>query len=375
MTEQNGSRRLHIGILGCRGIPNHYGGYEQFAEYLACGLVRKGHQVGVYISSLHPYAADSWRGVRLIRRQDPENRLGAFGQFIYDLNCLRDARRRKFDVLLQLGYTSSAVWYPVWPADARNIVHLDGLEWKRSKYNYPVRQFLKWMEKLVTRRADALIADSPVIKNYTRETYRCHSELIAYGAETAIQPDLKHLEKMGLEPGNYLLAISRFVPENNLELILEGHRNSDCARPLIVIGNAGNRYGAWLTGRYASPVIRFPGPIYDKPVLDSLRAYAGLYLHGHSVGGTNPSLLEAMACRVPICAHRNDFNAAVLGPDAYYFRDSREVSQIISNFERQAAPEGWTEANFRKIQTDYQWPVIVDRMEKLFFKVLDESRR
>src|SRR5438045_1972055 len=124
--------KLKIGILGCRGIPNAYGGFEQFAEYLSAALVERGHDVWVYNSHKHPYQYNVWKGVHIVHCIDWEYRLGAAGQFVYDYNCLTDARKRNFDVLLQLGYTSNSIWYMRWPKNTINLVNMDGLEWKRT---------------------------------------------------------------------------------------------------------------------------------------------------------------------------------------------------------------------------------------------------
>src|SRR5436190_17197589 len=152
---------MKIGILGTRGIPNAYGGFEQFAEHLSAGLVKKGHEVVVYNSSLHPYQHEQWHGVQIIHCKDPENKLGTAGQFFYDWNCINDARKRDFDIVLHLGYTSDSLWHWRWPRKAINIVNMDGLEWKRSKYNRVTQRFLKWAESLAANNADILIADSP----------------------------------------------------------------------------------------------------------------------------------------------------------------------------------------------------------------------
>ncbi len=138
---------LKIAILGCRGIPNRYGGFEQFAEKLSVGLVEGGHQVWVYNSHNHPCRDALWRGVHRVLCYDPEYRLGQFGQFIYDWNCIRDSRRRGFDIILQLGNTSSSVWHRQLPRASVVVTNMDGLEWKRSKYNRPVQRFLKYAEK------------------------------------------------------------------------------------------------------------------------------------------------------------------------------------------------------------------------------------
>ena len=163
---------LKIAILGTRGIPNHYGGFEQFAEYLAKGLVERGFEVSVYNSHNHPYREKTWNGVEIIHCYDPEDKIGTAGQFIYDLNCIKDSRKRDFDIILQLGYTSSSVWNRFLPRKRTIITtNMDGLEWKRSKYSKPVQQFLKRAEGLAVKFSDHLIADSKGIREYLKEKY------------------------------------------------------------------------------------------------------------------------------------------------------------------------------------------------------------
>src|SRR5215469_9735731 len=151
---------MNIGIIGTRGIPNQYGGFEQFAEFIAPALVERGHAVTVYNSSLHPYKENNWKGVNLVHQYDAEGKLGTAGQFIYDFNCIKDSRKRKFDVILQLGYTSSSVWSFLFPKKSVLVTNMDGLEWKRTKYSKPVRRFLRYAEKWAATYSDFLIADS-----------------------------------------------------------------------------------------------------------------------------------------------------------------------------------------------------------------------
>ncbi len=139
---------MYIGIMGTRGIPNQYGGFEQFAQFLSEGLVKRGHEVAVYNSSNHPYQEKYFKGVEIIHCKDPENSLGTAGQFIYDRNCILDAQRKNFDVLLHLGYTSDSAWYRLWPASSAHIINMDGTEWKRSKYGWLTRKFLRYAESL-----------------------------------------------------------------------------------------------------------------------------------------------------------------------------------------------------------------------------------
>lgn len=366
-------KKIRLGILGSRGIPNRYGGYEQFAQYLSEGLVQRGHEVWVYNSSLHPYQASSFQGVNLIHCFDPENRLGSFGQFVYDFNCLRDARSRPFDILFQLGYTSSAIWYPLWPKRMIQVMHMDGLEWKRSKYSRKVQQFLLRMEKIAASRADALIADSTAIEDYLRDTYQKEAQFIPYGTKSNIEPSAKHLEDFNLEQGEYALVIARFVPENHLEEIIEGVVNSRFNKPLVLIGAADQSFGKHLQAKYAAEQIRFLGGIYDQEKLDSLRYFAHLYFHGHSVGGTNPSLLEAMACEVPICAHDNVFNRSVLGENAHYFSNSATLSGLLDQASYASRHVEWVRRNRERISEQYQWTQIVSAYESFFLRLLADN--
>src|ERR1044071_7073691 len=139
---------MKIGIMGTRGIPNNYGGFEQLAEYLSAGLAQKGHEVYVYNPHYHPYKESSWGKVNIIHCIDRQRSIGTVAQFFYDLACIKDARKRKYDILLHLGYTSDSIWWKKWPKQSVNIVNMDGMEWSREKYNRITRKFLKRAERL-----------------------------------------------------------------------------------------------------------------------------------------------------------------------------------------------------------------------------------
>src|ERR1700676_3265684 len=157
---------LKIAILGTRGVPNNYGGFEHIAGHLSRGLVQKGHEVTVYNSGTHPYRENRWYGVHIIHCFDPEYLIGTPGQFVYDMNCILDARKRNYDIILMLGYTSSSIWGFLYPKNAIIITNMDGLEWQRTKYSNPVKMVLKYAEKMAVQSSRFHIADSPVIKNY-----------------------------------------------------------------------------------------------------------------------------------------------------------------------------------------------------------------
>ena len=367
-------KKLRIGILGTRGIPNHYGGFEQFAEHLSCGLLQRGHSISVYNSSLHPYKAKDWNGVQIIHCRDWEHKIGTAGQFFYDFNCINDARKRNFDILLHFGYTSDSVWYWRWPKKTINIVNMDGLEWQRSKYNKPTQRFLKWAEALAAKNAHTMIADSPGIQDYLLATYGKTPVYIPYGAEPFNHPDPSVPERYGLSPNRYFLMIARMEPENNIEMIIRGHLASNHTYPLFIIGNITNKFGKYITARYNGPAIKFSDAIYDQPVLDNLRYYSSMYFHGHSVGGTNPSLLEAMACGCRIASHDNRFNRAVLHDEAEYFYEAEGVTAVI-NAPRSASDRDLSKKlNMQKILTVYNQEKIVDKYEDLMLNACGEKR-
>lgn len=367
-------RNLKIGILGTRGIPNHYGGFEQFAEHLSQGLLQRGHDVAVYNSSLHPYKKREWNGVQIIHCRDWEHKIGAAGQFFYDLNCINDARKRNFDVLLHLGYTSDSVWHWRWPKKSVNIVNMDGLEWRRSKYNKPTQRFLKWAESLAAKNAHTMIADSPEIQEYHFKTYGKKPIYIPYGAQPFSEPDPSVLAKYKLMTQQYFLLIARMEPENNIEMIIQGHIASGHKYPLFIIGNITNTFGKYIINKYNTPAIKFSDAIYDQFELDNLRYYSSLYFHGHSVGGTNPSLLEAMACGCRIAAHDNRFNRAVLQDEADHFHDSNDVATIINAPRATATIDMWKKLNLDKIRTIYNHEKIVDDYEELMLNACGEKK-
>jgi glycosyltransferase involved in cell wall biosynthesis len=206
---------MKIAIFGTRGIPNHHGGFEQFTEWFAPYLADQGHEVYVYCSHNHPYQEKEFGGAKLQHCYDPEFKLGTAGQFIYDLNCLLDARKRDFDILLQLGYTSSSVWYPLLPKKTLIATNMDGLEWKRSKYPLLVRRFLAKAEAWAVKSSDYLISDNRAIEAYLKDKYAAASTYIPYGAEVFENPNAAALTPSLLEAmGSQVFIVAHDNPFN-----------------------------------------------------------------------------------------------------------------------------------------------------------------
>jgi hypothetical protein len=357
---------LKIALIGTRGIPNHYGGFEQFAEFVSIGLVKKGHEVTVYNSHNHPFQDNNYEGVNIIHCKDWEEKIGTAGQFIYDLNCIIDSRKRNFDIVLQLGYTSSSIWSRLFPKNAIISTNMDGLEWKRTKYSKKVQAFLKYAEKLAVKHSDHLISDSIGIQDYIQTKYNESSTYIPYGATIFDSPDLNEINKYNLEAYKYDLLIARLEPENSIEVILEGVSNASNPRTFLVIGKHETKYGNYLKGKYKNyKNIVFLGGIYNQNTLNNLRYFSNLYFHGHTVGGTNPSLLEAMASSSLICANNNIFNKAILEKDAFYFNTHTDVTLILNQTIIKESHD-FINANIFKIKTKYDWQIIIDAYENHF---------
>jgi glycosyltransferase involved in cell wall biosynthesis len=357
--------RLRIAILGTRGIPNHYGGFENLAEHLAPALVSAGHEVYVYNSHNHPFRGDKWKGVHIVHCLDPERSMGTAGQFLYDLNCILDVRKKKPDLILQLGYSSSSVWGRLFPRKSVIVYHMDGLEWKRTKYSRPVRKFLLYAEKLAVRFSDFYLCDSRAIQTYLRGKYGIESEYIAYGADLHPTAQEEMLKTYGLSRSGYCLLVARMEPENNIETILDGFSRSRTIKKMVVVGDMGTGFGRYLHDKFGKDErILFIGSIFEPEKLHALKFYSHFYFHGHSVGGTNPSLLEAMAGRALIVAHDNVFNREVLGEDAYYFSSAAEISAIIGNTHRGQVEERMIRNNLGKIERQYNWQRMISRYER-----------
>jgi glycosyltransferase involved in cell wall biosynthesis len=353
---------LKIAIAGCRGIPNYYGGFEKLAECLSVGLVNKGHDVTVYNSHNHPYKQKEFHGVHITHCYDPEYWLGTPGQFVYDWNCIRDLRARNFDVILFLGYTSNTIWAKFFPKKPVIISNMDGLEWKRAKYNMGTRQFLKYAEKWATRSSDFCIADSIVIQNYLEKKYNIRCKYIPYGSEMARLNDQQLLAPYHLATQEYYLLMARMEPENNIGTILDGFYKSSSKRKFVVVGDTNNSFGQRLVKKFREDQrILFAGAVYNQTVTHTLKYFSHLYFHGHTVGGTNPSLLEAMGSGALIAAHQNEFNRAVLQKDAYYFKTARDVEYLVESVQRDEKEKEMVRNNFLKIENMYSWPDIIDQ--------------
>lgn len=367
---------MKITFVSTRGIPNNYGGFEKFVEQLSVRLAARGHEVIVYSPHYHVYKDNGYRGVHVKHIYSPEPWLGSHvGSFFYDFLSLRDAlKREKPDIIYVAGYTSivpAYIWYNVRNMKSPVLMtNMDGLEYKRTKFSRWVRAFLSWEERITLKYSRFLIADNTGIQDYYKSEYDRESTLLAYGADIPQAYDERYVSELKLKSNEYFLLVARMEPENNIAMAVEGYLASKWCRkkPLVVVGKLNTRYGKELVTRYGrETTIRFTGGIYDTERLNSLRYFSYAYFHGHSVGGTNPSLLEAMACGCFILSHDNVFNKTVLGRNAFYYRNEKSVTSILDSMDETIVEkEKFTIENMRTIRDKYSWDKLTDAYEKFF---------
>jgi glycosyltransferase involved in cell wall biosynthesis len=240
---------------------------------------------------------------------------------------------------------------------------MDGLEWKRTKYSKRIQKFLLWAEKLGVKYSDHLISDSKGIQDYLLEKYNKVSEYIPYGADVISEPTVTALREYGLTTYNYNLLIARLEPENSIEIILDGIVKSNLKTPFLIVGNHATKYGEYLKNKYkAFPHLKFLGGIYDMAKLDSIRYFSNVYFHGHTVGGTNPSLLEAMASNSLVCANDNSFNRYILEDDGLYFGTADDVANVLKQTRKlDSKNQAKLVNNRQKLKAIYRWETIVEQ--------------
>jgi glycosyltransferase involved in cell wall biosynthesis len=363
---------MKVAFVSTRGIPNYYGGLEEFVENLSVRLVAHGLEVIVYNPCFHPYKESDYRGVRIKHIYSSEKKIGAAANFIYDYLSLRDAIRERCDVILICGYTTSAIWFLFQRYQPSVLItNIDGLEWKRAKHSQLVQWITRWFESIAVKKSSHVISDNPGIQEYVKVRYGMESTCIAYAATPYPVNDTSILETTGLKSGHYFLLIGRLEPENNIEMILDGIISANDLTPVHLFAGTENRYARYLMKKYRSyERIRFRGWLSGQDKLAVIRHYARLYFHGHSVGGTNPSLLEAMAAGAFIAAHDNVFNRHVLGPNALYFDSAERVKAIIENLNHYESDRPrFIAENLKVIVEKYNWDVITEKYLNLFLQL------
>jgi len=354
---------VRIGLLGTRGVPAHYGGFETAAEEIGARLVARGHEVVVYCRNRGQNIGE-YRGMRLVNLPAPRRRsIETLGHtFVSALH----ASRANLDCAVLFNAANA----PLLPLLRMPVaVHVDGLEWKRGKWAGHGQRYLRWAERHAVTHADRVIADARAIQDHLRVSYGVEAVFVPYGAPIVDRKLPPQMLPGRVTPGRYHLVVARFEPENNVDLILRSYFESGAANPLLLIGDvpyASEYRRVCRDLADSSESILDVGSVWDQDVLDACYANCSSYIHGHSVGGTNPSLLRAMGAGACVLAFDVVFNRVVAGPDARYFADQDDLAAHIRGVElepRSAERQG--NALQERASDLYRWDEVAEAYEQL----------
>lgn len=348
-------------------MPAAHGGFETFAEHLALFLVERGWRVVVYCQEdgNSPTFNDVWQGVERVRI--PVLQKGPMGTIVFDWKATSHASRFG-DLCLTLGYNTAVFCYMLRLKGVSNIINMDGIEWSRAKWGVAAKSWFWMNERAGCWLGNHLVADHPQIKKHLESRIRSDKiTTIPYGADQVLIAEESFVRNLGLEPGRFLTVIARAEPENSLLEIVQGFskKKRDCR--LVVLGNYDdNNFYHRSIKNAASDEVVFPGAIYDKSVVQALRFFSLAYVHGHQVGGTNPSLVEALGAGNAVIAHDNRFNRWVAGEGATYFKDADSFSKKIDNLLSDSVYVLKLRANSRaRFEQEFTWPNVLEKYERL----------
>lgn len=362
------SDRKHLIILGIRGLPACHGGFESFAENLSLYLVSQGWEVTVYCQQDGGGAITkgSWSGVNLINI--PVKVKGALGTILFDLKAAFHATSQE-GIILTLGY-NTAVFNIVQRIKGQvNIINMDGIEWRRDKWGAVAKTWFWINERIGCWVGNHLVADHPQIKNHLATRVRSSKiTMIPYGGAEVCNAEVEPLQTYGLTPGKFSVIIARPEPENSVLEIVSAFSKRVRGHTLVVLGNfqpASNHFHRAVM-KVASDEVVFPGAIYDSRVVESLRFYCRFYLHGHRVGGTNPSLVEALGAGCAVIAQDNSFNRWVAGESASYFEAEADCANLFDRllddgFDISTMKSG----SLQRFHERFTWPEVLGEYEQL----------
>ena len=367
-------RSLRIALLGTRGVPARYGGFETAVEEVGSRLAAAGHHVTVYCRPSPDDHLSTHLGMhRVVLPALHRRSLETLSHGLLSALHLV-TRRRRPDAVLVLN-AANAVVLPLLHARGLPVAtHVDGLEWQRAKWSGAGQRFYRLAERLAVRWSDALVADAEGIAAYYAAEFGAMTEQIAYGAPVQAHPASHRLAEVGLESGGYHLVVARFEPENHVDVLVRAHLASGADLPLVVVGSAPYASGhvAAIEALARDSRVRLLGAVWDEELLDQLYAGAAVHLHGHSVGGTNPSLLRAMGAGAPVVAYDVVFNREVLGEHGVLFTTEAELGGYLRDAE--ADPPAWRArgaALRERAGTHYRWDDVAAAYEEMLTALAD----
>lgn len=388
------SQKVDIFIVGSKGIPARYGGFETFVDELT--QRRKNQDINYYVACMN---ADTESNTFMVNQATCFNisvpNVGSAKALLYDMKALRASldyiKEHHIDspiiyvLACRIGPFINHYKKELARYNGTLLVNPDGHEWKRAKWNAAIRRYWKISERLMVKHADLLVCDSEGIERYIKHDYRSYqpnTTFISYGSYIAKQSSEENLKldewlkRFGVERNQYYLVVGRFVPENNLETILKEFKLSKTDKQLVIISNVEqNKFYKALQQKTHfddDERIKFVGTVYDAELLTAIRCNAFAYIHGHSVGGTNPSLLEALGSTKLNLLFDVDFNKEVAREGALYWsKNTGSLSELIEQVETlsESAIDSYARIAKYRITSSYSWESIVEQYEALFIKV------
>lgn len=362
---------MNVAILGSRGFPSTYGGFETFVARLAPALAGRGHQVTVYCRNRPPGARrHAWIADRVKCRWTPGMDTKSASTLSFGFTSHLDAARRRFDVALVLNVANGFFLPILRTGGIPAVVNTDGLEWQREKWNSTAQQVFYQAARLTTRFADVLVSDSAAICDIWYSEFGVRPQFVPYGADVTPYAGTNLVRRLGLTPRAYALIVARLVPENTVDLTLDA---LDLVRelPAVVVGTANYRSPLESRVRRLAQAgrVRWLGHVDDHELLTELWANAAVYIHGHSVGGTNPALLQALGAGAAVLALDTPFNYEVLASsEQLYPRDAAALAvRIRKVVGDDSLRHEWSGRGRRIIQERYLWEPVIDAYEEALF--------
>jgi glycosyltransferase involved in cell wall biosynthesis len=357
-------------ILGTRGVPAAHGGFETFAERLALHLHARDWRVTVYCQQdgRGAITEDHWQGVR--RVHIPVAAAGPKGTIVFDWIATRHAAHAG-EPCLTLGYNTAVFCTLLRLARVRNVINMDGIEWRRDKWGAVAKAWFWLNEAAGARLGDHLVADHPEIARHLQRWVKADRiTTIPYGADRLEALPEAPVRALGLEPGRYATLIARPEPENSVLEAVEAWSRRPRGVLLAVLGHYRDDVAYHRAVRAAAgPEVRFLGAIYEPAVVQALRFHGLLYVHGHRVGGTNPSLVEALGAGNAVLAHDNAFNRWVAGDAARYFRDADGAAACLDAMLADAAALRRLQAAARaRHAAAFAWPDVLAAYEAMLLR-------
>jgi glycosyltransferase involved in cell wall biosynthesis len=354
---------VRIAILGIRGVPANYGGFETFAEQLGSRLAARGHEVTVYgRNAWVPRRVTEYRGIRVVRLPAPHSKY--LETVIHSLFAAFHALARRYDIVYVCNSANVPAVAVLRLAGRRVVLNVDGLEWQRAKWSRVGKAYYRACARAAALLPVHLVTDALVIQRYYQETYRRATDYFPYGTELATTPDDGTLGQLGLEPGRYVLYVSRLEPENNAHVVLAAYEQVRSELPLVMVGDA--PYATdYIHGLKSStdPRVRFTGAIYGNGYR-VLQSHATAYVQATEVGGTHPALVEAMGFGNAIVANDVPEHRETLGDSGRYYRGPLELAQQLQAvLDDEALAADLRMRAHERARVTYSWDAVTDAYE------------